>query len=1103
MILKSALRVRAFQGISMTQKYISVLALAIAGAAAAFAQITLNSVPSRSVGSPLLNISSTNPNLVEGRELYSPQSVAVDTSVSPPIIYVSDTDNNRVLAWKNANSFQSGQFADLAIGQPDLLTTFQGGPGTAYSTGLYRPTGIAVYKGDLYVADSGNNRVLRYPNPFNQVTQQQKQFPTPDLWIGQNTVNGRNINYSGSSTPNAQGIYLSNGSTVYESSIAFDSQGDLWMTDPGNLRVLEFKASDVAAGGGGPTATLELGQLDFVSLQTPLSNSATSQLITNQFFSPDALNFDPSGNLFVTDFNSTYSRVMVFTAPFSTGKSASRLMGVFPSGYVYPTDATARQALLDNTVLLSPESVFFLTGSTPAVGVVDSGSSRILLFDVYANWPAGGVPPQAKSIFGQANTCPAQQTSLPAYALCRYPNNGNPRPSASTLGLPGGAFATSTDLFVADSGNNRVLDLPISGNTLSPATRVLGQDRFDTGSINLIEGREFQFLNAVGTTSSLDSAIAIDASSGTPHLYVSDPGNNRVLGFKDLRNLKPGARADIVIGQPDLQTALVNYPANDSTKPNSSGLYRPIGLLVDSQGNLYVADSLNGRVLRFPAPFAYTGSAPEPADLVLGQQNFTTKITDATSSSMLAPYGLAFTPSCNPALPQPCAPNGLLVSDQGDNRVLYIPTTNGTFTAGNDNGKAATIVFGQQSFNGTATGTSTTNMNSPHGISCDTSGFVYLADSGNNRILIFNDPHNPTTPTTGDAASLAITGLNDPLGVFVSPQTGEIWVANSGAGTSVRYANYNSAALGNGVTSTIQEVSSGYLLHPLAVAQDQYGDLYVADDANRVAFYYPGLTPMNGANFLTSRALAPGVVATLKTCTNCSGNQFGTATTSFTNYPMPPVLSDTEVLFNGTPAPLYFVSPGQVNFFVPNYQPDGKTPTPTSGTADVEVVQVSTGQVLGATLVQMQPVSPGVFEYPGGQSGKTHFAAVINQDNTINGPSNPAPRGSVISIYATGQGYVPGAPPDGTQATTVINSQTALTVYLNAVDVNTWPDENFQHIQYSGLDQYPGIWQINVQIPKDVPPSSSTGGSTPLAIMADGVVNYDISQGWYTVIAVK
>jgi uncharacterized protein (TIGR03437 family) len=1084
----------------MTQKYISVLTLAFAGAVTAFAQITLNSVPSRSIGSPALNISSLSPNLVEGREFYAPQSMALDTSVSPPILYVSDTDNNRVLAWKNANSFQNGAVANLQIGQPDLLTTFAGGPGTAYSTGLYRPTGIAVYKGDLYVADSGNNRVLRYPNPFNQVTQQQKQFPVPDLWIGQATLNTRSVNYSGQATPNAQGIFLTNGSAILQSSIAFDSSGNLWVTDAGNLRVLEFKAADVAAGGGGLTAVLELGQNDFVSLQTPLSSgNPTAQYIANQFFLPDALAFDPSGNLFVTDSNGI-SRVMVFTPPFATGMSASRLMSVFPANYVFPVDPTANQALRDKTVMLSPGAVFFLTGSPPAVGVVDSGSSRIMLFDVYANWPTDGTPPQAKSIYGQANTCPAQQTGLPTYALCRYPNNGLPRPAANTLWNPAGAFATNTDLFVVDSGNNRVLDLPILGNTLASATRVLGQDRVDTNSIDLIEGREFQFANAVGTSIYVDSAIAIDSSASIPHLYVSDPGNNRVLGFKDLRNLKPGAKADVVLGQPDMQTALINYPANDGTKPNSSGLYRPIGLLVDSQGNLYVADSLNGRVMRYPAPFAYAGPAPEPADLVLGKPNFTTaNFPDANNSNLYIPYGLAFSGP-------PPAVKGLVVSDQGANRVLYIPTTtNGTFTAGNDNGKAATIVFGQLSFNARATGSDLVSMNNPHGVSCDSSGFVYVADTGNNRILIFNDPNNSSTPTAGDGASLTITGLSSPQGVFVSLLTGDIWVANTGAGNSVRYPQYSVLPLGVVANSTIQEISSGYQLHPLAVALDQYGDLYVADDANRVAFYYPGLFAVNGANFLATRPLAPGVVASIFPCTNCDASkQFGASTTTnSTPYSLPFTLADTEVLFNGTQAPLYFVSPGQVNFLVPNYQADGKTATPTSGNADVEVVQVSTGQVLGASLVPMQPVSPGIFENPPGQTGKTHFAAVINnQDGSVNSATNPASRGSSISIYATGEGYVPGAPPDGTSVS-LLKSPVALTVYLNKVDVNTWPDEPQQHIQYSGLDLYPGVWQINVLIPMDVPPSSQTGGSTQLAIIADGVVNFDISQGWYTVIVVK
>src|SRR5690348_15143326 len=88
--------------------------------------VPLNPTPSRIIGHAqpeVLTLSSANPNLVEGRELFQPQGMAVDTSVTPPILYVSDTRNNRILAWKNASSFQNGQVADLVIGQSDLYHT--------------------------------------------------------------------------------------------------------------------------------------------------------------------------------------------------------------------------------------------------------------------------------------------------------------------------------------------------------------------------------------------------------------------------------------------------------------------------------------------------------------------------------------------------------------------------------------------------------------------------------------------------------------------------------------------------------------------------------------------------------------------------------------------------------------------------------------------------------------------------------------------------------------------------------------------------------------------------------------------------------------------
>src|SRR5581483_7237062 len=77
----------------------------------AIAQVTFNSVPSRILGQAIIQqqqITAIAPHLAEGRELYYPQSIAADTSANPAILYVADTDNNRVLAWKNAAGFTNG-----------------------------------------------------------------------------------------------------------------------------------------------------------------------------------------------------------------------------------------------------------------------------------------------------------------------------------------------------------------------------------------------------------------------------------------------------------------------------------------------------------------------------------------------------------------------------------------------------------------------------------------------------------------------------------------------------------------------------------------------------------------------------------------------------------------------------------------------------------------------------------------------------------------------------------------------------------------------------------------------------------------------------------
>src|SRR5258708_3199448 len=193
------------------------------------AQTNLNRVPSRAIGHPTLIATTRNPNLVEGRELYGPQSLALDNTVSPPVLYVSDLLNNRVLGWKNATSFSNGAKADIVIGQKDFFSTQTLGPGSAFSSGLAFPTGVAVdANGNLYVIDGGNNRILRFPQPYSKTDQ------LPDLVIGQVSLNCSACNQPNSGGISAKTIRVAG----LASSLLFDKQGNLWFTDSGNNRVL-------------------------------------------------------------------------------------------------------------------------------------------------------------------------------------------------------------------------------------------------------------------------------------------------------------------------------------------------------------------------------------------------------------------------------------------------------------------------------------------------------------------------------------------------------------------------------------------------------------------------------------------------------------------------------------------------------------------------------------------------------------------------------------------------------------------------------------------------------------------------------------------------
>ena len=844
-------------------KYVTAYAILLTLWASLHAQAVFNTVPSRIVGQPSLQqqtLTEIAPNLVEGRELYNPEAVALDTSVTPPILYVADTNNNRVLAWQNASAFTKGNFADMVIGQRDLFSTFAEGPASGdLSTGLYSPLALAVDgSGNLYVADAGNNRILRYPKPLSQTS---PLLPV-DLIIGQKNITGRSPN-QGQTAASATSLFYASGNTFARAGLAFDSQGNLWASDPQNNRVLRFPAASLTPGNNGPAADTVLGQSNFTTNSLPQSPVFPDK---NFLAGPSALAFDPQGNLFVAD---DLNRVVVFAPPLTSGSSAARVMGVVPPTQSQPTPPVTSANTLGsvvNGIAYPPQGVFFI-GSNPYV--VDSGNARILEYSPFNQWPPECIPNQAVP-----NCAAGTSFSPPAMAVIGQPDfvsnrsdSGQAAPSAATFSGPVtahngneangvvSAVFDGTDLFVADAGNNRVMVFPQSGGTFSSANRLLGQVDFEYNGINLVEGREFFFQNAGGS-------VVIDQKSNPPHMYVSDPPNNRVLGFNDYRTVQPGGKADLVIGQPDLYTTMVNYPKNDPTQLNQSSLSFPEGLAVDPNGNLWVADLGNGRALRFPAPFAQPQGTQIQANLVLGQPDFFTRIPDASQATMSAPYGVALTSN-----------GSLVVSDAVFNRVLFFPKPAGGDFA---NGQSATTVLGQTNFITHTVGT----LNAPGLIAIDPDDRLYVADTGHNQILIWG---NVPTLTNGQANISALTSANtgvtisSPNGVFGDLNTGDLWVANTGGGSILRFPHFD--ALVSNTKPDVTIPSSG----PLAVTTDPFGNPVVVESINRVSFFYqsidltssaggvPGRFSGNAANYF--QRFAPGMLASIFAYPN---SQFGT-----------------------------------------------------------------------------------------------------------------------------------------------------------------------------------------------------------------------------------
>jgi len=766
-------------------------------------------------------------NTIDPEASSGPNAVAIDKSLSPNRVYVADSSNNRVLGYANISLLVNGAPASLVIGQADL---FSNSTGTS-ATSLNSPKAVAVDKlGNLYVADTGNNRVLKYSTPF---ASGKTAGLAASLVFGQALNFASNqCNFGFSAPPNVESMCSPSG-------VALDSAGDLFVADTSNNRVLAFKAPFNAAA----DANVVYGQNG--SFSTALVNLGSTTPSAKGLSGPTGLAVDATNNLYVADTGN--NRVLKFNTPL-INTSANLVFGQL-SLFVLNG---CNQGGTGNASLCAPAGVAVDPGGDVFIG--DTSNNRVLMFK-----PPIAANPIANFVFGQGGSFSSTQCNG---------GFGTP-PSNATLCSPKGLAVdgvSTGNLWIADNGNNRMLRYGVPLSSASVANLVLGQPEFAHNSANTVD--------ATGLCG--PAAVAIDKSVTPNHLWVVDTTNNRVLGYTSAATFPNYAAANIVIGQADFFTGSCNQGLSG---PTATTLCAPNAAAVDATGNLYVADGGNNRVLEYTKPFLSGLKANQTAAVVFGQGgNFTT-------NTGVCPPGN----SC-PILPPPpgtataggmCLPSGvaidlragkgnLYVSDENNNRVLVFKPP---FPAN----PVPSLVLGQSTFTANYANRNNTcsfvfpsasSMSGPDQIATDALGNLYVGDTDNSRVLEYNAPTvsgaaaNKVFGQLGnftgedcnldsDAQDLDPDSLCNAEGMAADPSlTPSIYIADTGNNRVLWYGiplTTNTTAdvvIGQPSFSTgscnfsASAPSLKSLCGPLTPAVDSVGNLYVPDFGNNRVLEY-------------------------------------------------------------------------------------------------------------------------------------------------------------------------------------------------------------------------------------------------------------------------
>jgi hypothetical protein len=702
---------------------------------------------------------------------------------------VVDTEAHRILIWNSAPAYSDSQILhqsvpDVVIGQASASEKRLNSAGISAAS-LNSPSSVVVHGQSLIVADTGNNRVLIWNTiPTASGTPANVVLGQADF-VSIAPNRGASADAGALNRPSFAGVF------------DIDGAEKLVVVDSGNNRVLIWDVIPTTSGVvadsvlGQPDPTTTAAGDDHQDLASSFLRSPSVALVV-----PHAVDISKKV-LFVSDTGN--NRVLGWELFIDSDD------GIADPKNVIPFELTSESAALPEVVRMS--SPVGLASDGTQLAVFDTGNNRVLL------WPS--VP----------------NTDLPASikigqedGVAVLPNRGpRPKPGGSgesvyisdnSLSSPVSGRFVGNQLWVADTGNSRVLMFSLDQieDELASADIIVGQRNTSTGNVR--DGAEDD-VDSIGVrrlNEPLGMAVVNNSSNGF-RLYAADGANNRIVTFSSIPTSNE-ARIDSVLGQQTLGSNKINSGAESASCGQSGGLNAcslngPSDIFVELAGSKQViADRDNNRVLVWN--LATTDSKTQ-ADRVLGQSDFFSNAPNAIRDvgKATGPKSLS-RPSGVFVYKDATDTHHLVVADTGNNRVLIwldyfkaIDTENPPATEPEPD-----IVLGQaefesnlpnQAFGACAADPEPVNacgLKEPTQVKVDSQGRLYVADTGNNRVLIWNE--SVWTGTSGSAASvvlgqadfksngevsnLSLASLRQPQGISIleSGDTFRLFVADAG-----------------------------------------------------------------------------------------------------------------------------------------------------------------------------------------------------------------------------------------------------------------------------------------------------------------------------------